>query len=267
MTTRVPSYTVAELEQETGFDRRTIAYYVQEDLLPRVGRRGPRTRYPKLVRDRLLFIRRVREAEEAGRVPAVSLSEMRKIFERVSPALIAGVADGRLAVTADLVLPASTAFRLPEMRKAALRARVERGEVARRSPRGYAMETEEEPDELAPAAAPAAEEGEVEAGPEPPGAAPADWERAEAAWSVREHPHAESEPARSPVAAARLAELLGQLQEAANRGGGDPPRTLDTWTRVGITPEIVLSVRNVTAEDGELVERVRRLMRRVISGG
>ena len=60
------SYTAAELQRETGFDRRTIAYYVHEGLLPKVGRRGSRTRYPKLVRDRLAlhssrFGRRSRE--------------------------------------------------------------------------------------------------------------------------------------------------------------------------------------------------------------
>ena len=67
----MPSYTAKELERETGVDRRTIAYYVQEGLLPKVGRRGRRTRYPGLFRDRLLFIRRVREAEEAGEVSTV----------------------------------------------------------------------------------------------------------------------------------------------------------------------------------------------------
>ena len=77
--------------------------------------RGPGI--PQLVRDRLLFVRRVREAEEAGRVPAVSLNEIREIFERVSPALVAGVADGRIAVTPELVGEASTALRMPEMRR------------------------------------------------------------------------------------------------------------------------------------------------------
>ena len=59
-------YTTAELQRETGFDRRTIAYYVHEGLLPKVGRRGSRTRYPKLVRDRLLFVRAVRGGGAAG---------------------------------------------------------------------------------------------------------------------------------------------------------------------------------------------------------
>ena len=89
------SFTADELEQATGFDRRTIAYYVQEDLLPRVGRRGPRTRYPQLVMDRLLFIRRVREAEEAGKVSAMSLNDFRSVFDSVSPELVAKVAQGR----------------------------------------------------------------------------------------------------------------------------------------------------------------------------
>ncbi len=237
MTTRYPSYSVAELEEETGFDRRTIAYYVQEELLPRVGRRGPRTRYPKLVRDRLLFIRRVREAEEAGAVPAVSLSEFRQIFERVSQALVAGVADGRLAVTEDLVLPASTAFRLPEMRRAALRERVERrrGSVEglrspRESPRWYPSEVAEEPLKS------------------PGPAAPRDY-------------------AQSPMAEEGLAELLSRLQEVAGLRCSDTPRSMNTWTRIDISPEIVLSVRNLTEEDRELVERVRRAMREAVSAG
>ena len=94
------SFTAEELERETGFDRRTIAYYVQEGLIPRVGRRGPRTRYPKLVMDRLLFIRRVREAEEAGEIGPVSLSEMRRLFDGVSPGLIERVAEGSFPVQA-----------------------------------------------------------------------------------------------------------------------------------------------------------------------
>ncbi len=93
------SYTAAELERETGFDRRTIAYYVQIRLLPKVGRRGSRTRYPKLFRDRLLFIRQVREAEQTGAVQPVSLRDMRKIFEHARSELISQVADGRTPVT------------------------------------------------------------------------------------------------------------------------------------------------------------------------
>lgn len=232
MTSRVPSYTVAELEEETGFDRRTIAYYVQEDLLPRVGRRGPRTRYPRLVRDRLLFIRRVREAEEAGRVPAVSLSELRRIFERVSPALVAAVADGRISVTGDLVQPASTGFRLPALRQAALQERLEwQGRVRETLPR-YDGALEAAPSR---SPSPATPEAELD-----------DSERESEAW---------------------LAGLLSRLQTIANRRCEDRSRSMDTWTRIDITPGMVLSVRNVTEEDRELVEEVRRALRRAISTG
>ncbi len=102
------SYTAEELERETGFDRRTIAYYIQEGLIPRVGRRGPRTRYPKLVRDRLLFIRRVREAEESGAIPPVSLTAMGELFARLSPEAIASVADGETPVAESLGSPGAT---------------------------------------------------------------------------------------------------------------------------------------------------------------
>ncbi len=94
------SFTAEELERETGFDRRTIAYYVQQGLIPRVGRRGPRTRYPKLVMDRLLFIRRVREAEEAGEIGPVSLRQLRDLFEDVSSGFIERVAEGSYPVRA-----------------------------------------------------------------------------------------------------------------------------------------------------------------------
>ena len=52
------------------------------------------------------------------------------------------------------MLPASTAFRLPEMRMAALRERVARRGMARENPRWYGREVEEELPELPRAPAP-----------------------------------------------------------------------------------------------------------------
>ncbi len=264
MNTGVPSYTVGELEEETGFDRRTIAYYVQEELLPRVGRRGRRTRYPRLVRDRLLFIRRVREAEEAGTVPPVSLSEMRKIFERVPQALIAAVADGRLAVTGELVEPASKAFRLPAMRRAALLARLEwrerlMSEGVAESPRSYDREMEEPAEAMPEEAAAPAEDREVQASPAP--------RPEETADAPPEHSYFRPGTAVSPELEARLADLLVRLQEVASRPRDDGPHSMDTWTRIDISPEIMLSVRNIGEDDRELLEWVRRAMRRVVLGG
>ena len=243
-----PSYTARELEEETGFDRRTIAYYVQEGLLPRVGRRGPRTRYPRLVRDRLLFIHRVREAEEAGEVSAVSLSDMRKVFERVSPALIAKVADGGIAVTPELVERASTRFRLPAMRRAALEERLRSRGEARIS----------EPTVMA-------------APPSPPDPG---WAGVREVMGVaRDFGPAEEGVAYAPpdrdvdereAAAEDLADALGQLQDRARRRERRSSGSLDTWTRVQITPEIELSVRGATEKDRRLVERVRKAMMRLL---
>ncbi|UCF68887.1 MAG: MerR family transcriptional regulator [Acidobacteriota bacterium] len=83
-----------ELVEKTGFDRRTIAFYVQEGLLPRIGRRGPRTRYPKLFADRLALIKRLRELQDAGKAGSVTLREIGEIFESVPAAVIAQIAAG-----------------------------------------------------------------------------------------------------------------------------------------------------------------------------
>lgn len=243
-----PSYTARELEEETGFDRRTIAYYVQEGLLPRVGRRGPRTRYPRLVRDRLLFIRRVREAEEAGEVSAVSLSDMRKVFERVSPALIGKVADGGIAVTPELVERASTRFRLPAMRRAALEERLRSRSEARIS------------------------EPPIMAAPPPP--PDPGWAGGRELLGVARDVGGEEEgvayapPVRDlderEAAAEDLADALGQLRDRARRREKRSSRSLETWTRVEITPEIELSLRGATERDRRLVERVKRAMMRLL---
>lgn len=266
----MPSYTAQELERETGVDRRTIAYYVQEGLLPKVGRRGRRTRYPKLFRDRLLFVRRVRDAEAEGEVSPVSLKDIRKVFERVPPALIAGVADGRIAVTPELVSEPSTAFRTPGMRRAVLRDRwvgEERPMSPVRSP----------PPPRAPRYSPGAPAEE-----EDPGEVLA--EPTEANMVVREEPRSYVQrevdvppvysrmPERTDLSAPppdyedeseladELADALADLHEAARRRAEEMPESRNTWTRIEISPDIVLSVRGASGEDDYLVERVRMAM-------
>lgn len=266
------SYTVGELERETGFDRRTIAYYVQEELLPRVGRRGPRTRYPRLVRDRLLFIRSVREAEEAGRVSPVTLSDFRKIFERVAPSLIAGVANGRIAVTPELVEEASTAFRLPEMRsagmrRASLRRRMESRLAEDDSPRVYGMPARGPRKEgvayspTGPREDPDDEVGEpVEGSPSPP-----------VLDVSREAPprvgSGQVYSRRSRPPEALLADALAKLHRRARRRRKRDDDAMDTWTRIDVTRDIALSVRGLDEDDRKLAERVRKAMRRILGKG
>ena len=257
------SYTARELEEETGFDRRTIAYYIQEGLLPRVGRRGPRTRYPKLARDRLLFIRRVREAEEAGEVVAVSLSDMRMVFERVSPSLIAGVAEGRIAITPELVERASTAFRLPGMRRMALEKRVSSRGRRAAEPQVRFSEPLEPPVgprhlEVAESAGEAVFDLVPEELAEYQEGMDAD-EGTRAREGVRAYREVDDSPEME------LAESLADLEERARLRRADAPESLDTWVRIDVTPDIVVSVRGVRDEDRGLVERVRWAMARVIS--
>jgi DNA-binding transcriptional MerR regulator len=77
------SYSIDELMAETGFDRRTISYYTTKGLLPRVGRRGPKTRYGQEFVDRLKFIRKVKHLQDAGKLPSVKLEELARIIRRV----------------------------------------------------------------------------------------------------------------------------------------------------------------------------------------
>lgn len=234
-------YTVGELERDTGFSRRTIAYYVQLGLLPRVGRLGPKTRYPEQVLDRLRFIRRVREAQEAGELPPVSLSDIREAFERVSPGLISGVADGRIAVTGEIFFPLRPGLSSPWRRLAALKDRLEV-----REPEAYVRES--------------IRQGLQRYGAEPvPQSAP------------RSDAFGEGEPrAYSPLREAdrgddrELSELLAALEQVAGSRGETSRSSVDTWSRIQITPDISLSVRRLAEGDEKLLETLGRKLRRLV---
>jgi|GEM_PF-787001 len=81
---RLPSYTLSDLESRSGFDKRTIAYYISEGLLPKVGRRGRNTTYPQEFMERLMFIRRVRDMQDDGQLRAVTLAEIRSIMQELT---------------------------------------------------------------------------------------------------------------------------------------------------------------------------------------
>jgi DNA-binding transcriptional MerR regulator len=75
------SYAIGELVEASGFDRRTIVFYIQQGILPRVGRRGPNTRYPAECLTRLRFVRGVKDLQNTGRLLGASLREMRAVLE------------------------------------------------------------------------------------------------------------------------------------------------------------------------------------------
>lgn len=89
------TYTLAEIEDRTGFDRRTISYYVQQGLVPKVGRRGPKTRYPQLFLDRLSFVKLIRERQDRGEIGSLTLSQIRDILDRMPDEMVGDVVAGR----------------------------------------------------------------------------------------------------------------------------------------------------------------------------
>ena len=255
------SYTAAELQRETGFDRRTIAYYVHEGLLPKVGRRGSRTRYPKLVRDRLLFVRAVREAEQRGTVAPVSLRDLREIFEQAPPELISRVADGRTSVTPEVVAGISPSFRPLARRRAAIEDRwgpVRENRTGAESPRRLADSRFHEPSQVN-LESPEAHDW--------PGSAPEDEGNRRATVddgsdvTYQRKQVGDSELSQE----SELGDLLAALQEIADHRGHPSP-AMDRWLQIEVSPNITLAVRGITDEAAPLLERAVHCLRRLMLG-
>lgn len=252
-------YTVAELQRETGFDRRTIAYYIHEGLLPKVGRRGSRTRYPKLVRDRLLFIRAVREAEQRGTVAPVSLRDLREIFEQAPPGLISGVADGRTSVTPEVVTGIPPSIRSLARRRAAIEDRWggALGDRTRAgSPRRLAESDFREPGQV---------DGESpEARYRPESNAVGEVNRRTTDESRSAASYRRRQPGDSAISRnSELGELLAALQEITD-GRGSPSSGMDRLLQMEVSPDITLSVRGASDEAAPLLERAVHCLRRLM---
>lgn len=267
------SYTTSELERDTGFGRRTIAYYVQEGLLPRVGRRGPRTRYPELVRDRLLFIRRVREAEAESEIRPVPLRELRELFEALPPGVVASVAAGDTPMTAGIVSLASVEQRSMVDRVAALRKRLlaegpaptPRPPLTKdRMPDVRTMEERElsgDAEELV-AAADIEEPGAMYlAAPRPPASLFEDDVAADATSRDRSTGDPDEE---ADTLANQLSWVLNELRSQARRRRELAPDAIDTWSQVEVTSDIRLSIRGMADEDAFLLRVAGRLLRQVL---
>ena len=256
------SYTTNELERDTGFGRRTIAYYVQEGLLPRVGRRGPRTRYPELVRDRLLFMRRVREAEAESEIRPVSLSNLRELFEALPRGLVASVAAGETPITPDIVSLSSVEQRSMVDRVAALRARLldARPGPAAKSPITRVYEGERL--ELRAPALPDWTGEESDAYPAAPQAPRFGIEDDAVDDAVRRPRSAETADEDADTLAHQLSWVLNELRSPARRERAAD--AVDTWSQVEVTSDIRLSVRGMADEDAFLLRVAGRLLRQVL---
>ncbi len=248
------SFTLEELERETGFERRTIAYYVQENLLPRVGRRGPRSRYPRLVMDRLLFIRRVREAEEDGLIGPVSLKELRLLFESAPPKVIAEVAEGQLPVEFALGGAARQQHRRPTAQRLAMDAALSRMGASQ----AFSL-TPSAPEPAKPDMGQTSDFREASSiGPPVP-------ERSvHLSARVPDLDEHARTPERDPFDYTVLADAFAEVQAMARRGTERDSGSVETWSRVAVSPDITLSVRGLRPEDAPLLEAFARKLRSML---
>ena len=87
----VRTYAIADLQKLTGFDRRTIVYYIQQGLLPRAGRRGPNTRYPSECLLRLRFIRALKDLQDQGQCGTITLRDIHRMITALDAATLMGM--------------------------------------------------------------------------------------------------------------------------------------------------------------------------------
>ena len=293
------TYTMEEIERETGLDRRTIAYYVQEGLLPKVGRRGPKTRYPRQFVDRLLFIQKVRGLQDQGQLGNYTLDDIREIFERVPESLIADIVSGKEPLE---VAPygrtlrgrpdalGSPRERIERLRRLSERQRspgeteraVELGRRSSWSPDQLVLRTTGPGDALSQRSRLVEQYDDVPAASGPPHDAATedddalffDLDAVRSGLPLRRvGAETDDTPGARPVVPQAplpepphpLVRLLARLDRAA---GQAPEGTIaESWTRAEVTPDIVLTVRGLDQDSAQLVERIARLLRGIIDAG
>ncbi len=253
------SHSLAQLVETTGFDRRTIVYYIQAGLVPRVGRRGPHTRYPDECLQRLQFIKGVKELQSSGRLLTATLAEIRRVLDGQDPAAIRSLLDRGLPATEVETLFGNAASAPP-------------------SPTPPSV----------PATKGAPESPSLESAPA--GTAPGDrrsYGLADAGIRQRfglERPAPTPQPAAAPAGDAPpalpavsavgpalapgdadLGALLRELEiRPALNAQRSPPGSPELWTEIPITGRVYLSVRGLAAEDTPVAEAVARHLKRAL---
>jgi len=241
------TYTIDEIEEQTGFDRRTITYYVQQGLLPKVGRRGPRTRYSQLFFDRLQFIRMIRDLQDQGAIGSMTLSDFRNLFQSVPEETIADVVGGREAphVVAQSASPDDRAMASSSDRRRAMVRRIE----------DLRQTVVAEP--IAASLPQSAVERETPSG---------EYHRLtlEAIERSPDAPVPVRLSAPPPPVEDQLREALARLTAVVKRQPRAYLRTTETWTRARVTEELVLSARGLEERHLPLLERVARILRNLM---
>lgn len=245
------TYSIGELQKLSGFDRRTIVFYFQQGLLPRTGRRGPRTRHPHRVLQRLLFIRTLKDLQDQGHSGTITLRDMGRMLDQLTP--------NELRDLLDRGIPA---------------ADIERLLVA---PAPEAVRTEPGPTTSppAPAMTPVRTVGDgrsyglADAGiRQRPSTPPTPGQPASSA--IPAVPATAQVPPPTPAPpTANLPEDLGDLLReleirpslAARR---NPPGSSELWTEIPITSRVYLSVRGLSPEDAPLADATGRALKKLL---
>jgi DNA-binding transcriptional MerR regulator len=267
------SYSLSELVETTGFDRRTIVYYIQSGLLPKVGRRGPHTRYPSECLTRLLFIKRVRGLQAEGRLLTATLAEIRRalsmrdtdgirdLLERGLPIdeVTALFADGSRPEPGQAIQPQLAPPELAPPPVVLPAPEPNRGPAGDRRSYGLAdagirqrFGVEKPPAPIPPAS------HHEETHPGRPALDPA-----------KLQPPSPPAPLATGAEAAavepELGELLRELEVRPTLNARrSPPGAPEQWTEIPITSRVYLSVRGLAEDDVPLAEAVARLLKRAL---
>jgi DNA-binding transcriptional MerR regulator len=266
------TFTLDEIEERTGFDKRTIAYYVQEGLLPKVGRRGPKTRYSRQFLDRLMFVRKTRDLQDRGRMGTMTLGEIKELFDKLPERTIHDIVTGKKPLDVienqDAVLEAP-AMSPPRARASAaarwigkLNKKVEK-ESAPAENLYSLIDLEEEAQQPARMTI---EEDRV----------PADLMDSEdiavgsrgsdadtGIYRSMGNARYQAPPPRSAEEELRVAlrRLLSSVKEASPAEGG----STEHWARAKVVSKIFVIAEDLAREDAYLLEEVVRLLRRLIT--
>lgn len=278
------TYSIAELEKLSGFDRRTIVYYIQQGLVPRAGRRGPHTRYPEDGLLRLRFVRGLKDLQDQGRSDTVTLSDMRIMLAGLDSDAIRALVDGHF----------------PPEQLAALRARsavhvappTHTGTSPSAAPAAAAVSTPIPAHALtsAPSSAPSLTSssarstvgdgrsyGLADAGirhrqqastpsPVPPSAAaPLSHDETAPRLPALQLGGAETATQTPAEALQHLGELLRELEiRPAMSGRRLPPGSSEQWTEIPITGRVFLSVRGLSESDAPLADATGRALKKLL---
>ena len=280
------TYTLDEIVDRTGFGKRTTSYYVQKGLLPKVGRRGPKTRYPQTFLNRLLFIKMMREKQDRGEIGNLTLADLRDLLDRVRPETIADMVNGReslhevasmeIASTPALAEQLETVDAAPELplRQILHDEKSDVIEVLIDDPGevSSSVDTEVEVstlnrDNVAQFEVPHKQDSPAE---EEGAQSPLDYQDAAKEDAPEEKIGAdEQNETKSSNGYAdidpedRLGWSLARLQKAV-----DKPRqnrgTTESWHRARITPELTISARSLSDNDAHLLDAVARMLKQML---